>query len=135
MSVVANNHVHAEGDERLRGRRLIGSVGIVVEVGLRRQVNIEPAEFNDGDVEGLARLEVQWRMKLELVQADKRVASIGGYANTLHLCRRPDAQAASLCLNAVDKRHVEAVQLDARMEAVLECFNNACAEKRLGPVQ
>jgi hypothetical protein len=74
-------------------------------------------------------------MKPELVEADERVATIGGYGDAFDLCRRPDAQAAALCLHAMDERHVEAIQLDAGVKAVLESFNNAGAEKGLGAVQ
>jgi hypothetical protein len=98
-------------------------------------VNVEPGKFNDGDVERLAELELKRGVKPELVKADERVASIRGYRNAFDLCRRPDSQAATLCLHAVDERHVEAIQLDAGVKAVLESFNNAGAEKRLGAVQ
>lgn len=114
---------------------LIGSVGGVMEPRPWRQVYVQALQLDDGDVERLAGLEAQRGVEAEVVETDERSASVGGYGDALDLSRRPDAQAAPLSAQAVDQRHVKAVEFHAGVKPGLESVHDAGAQEWLGAVQ
>lgn len=76
-------------------------------------------------------------MEAEHIQADEGVVPGCGRSNVdaADLGGRINAQAFALGAQAVEQRHVEAVELDAGVKAVGKGFNDVGADEGLGAVQ
>ena len=98
-------------------------------------MDAEALQFHHGNVDRLARRVAQRRMKAENIQPDERLALACRNRHALHLRRRPDAQPLAFGPQPFHQRDVKAVQFDARVEAILQRFNNACAQERLCTAQ
>ena len=102
------------------------------EVGLGRETDLKSIEFNDGDVNRLGRLELERGVEAEFVEADDGVAGVGRHGNSFSLSRWPDSQASALRLDSFDEGHVEAIELNARVESPFKGCDNAGSEERFG---
>jgi hypothetical protein len=111
-------------------------------VRTRRKPDVETLEANPRNVNRLPGLEMQRRMKVELIEPDERLKRRVGFrnVNALNVGRRPDAKTLALAPDAplatqrIAQRKMEAVEFDSGMKTVRKSLNDLLAHEWLGAV-